>query len=91
MPRPSLLQREETPLFACYREEEPSVIFTLLGATLSLPDRNDKASSLVGRDDTRIPNATQQSVQSQNVDAVPSKSFLISQLVHCPPSFLLSS
>ena len=44
---------------AWHREEgNPPVVVTLLGVTLSLPDRNDNAPSPVGRDDPRIPNGT---------------------------------
>ena len=72
---------------AWHREEgNPSVVVTLLGVTLSLPDRNDNAPSPVGRDNLRVPNGTQQSVQPQkssgfprlehlSVDAAPSRSF----------------
>ena len=42
----------------------PSVV-ALLGVTLSLPDRDDNAPSPLGRDDPRVPNGTQQSVQPQ--------------------------
>ena len=37
---------------------KPSVFVTLLGVTLSLPDRKDNAPSPVGGDDPRIPNGT---------------------------------
>ena len=77
----------------------PSVVVTLLGFTLSLPDENDNAPSLVGHDDRRVPNGTQRSVQPQegghsprfeyfSVDTAPSKSFVTFQLAHCPLNFL---
>ena len=37
------------------KEGKPPVVVTLLGVTLSLPDRKDNAPSPVGRDDPRTP------------------------------------
>ena len=71
---------------AWYREDgKHPVVVTLLHINLSLPDRNDNTSSPVGRNDPRVPNGTQQSVQPQkgggtprlehlSVDAAPSRS-----------------
>ena len=51
---------------AWYREEcNLPVVVTLLDVTFPLPDRNVKAPSAIGRDDPRVPNGTQQSVQPQ--------------------------
>ena len=72
---------------AWYREDgKHPVVVTLLHINLSLPDRNEYTSSPVGRNDPRVPNGTQQSVQPQasggssglehpSVDAVPSGTF----------------
>ena len=85
---------------AWHREDgnPPSpVVVTLLGVTLSLPVRNDNAPSPVGRDNPRVPNGTQKSVQSQKGGGCPrpehlsvdaSRSFPTSQLVYCFPSSL---
>ena len=81
------------------RDADPPVVVTLLGVTLSLPDRNDNAPSPAGRDDLRVPNGTQESVQPQkggdsprhehlSVDATPCMSFPAFRLGNCPLTFL---
>ena len=66
-----------------YREEgNLTVVFTFLGVTLSFPDQNDNAPSLFGRDNPRVSNRTQKSVQPQKCGGSPRLEHLCVDAAH---------